>query len=65
MPEDVQTPEGGTDVPVIAPDDTAKALCSPEQRAFWRAYDDGNGLWISSPETPFYQGFFGCICPQE
>jgi hypothetical protein len=28
-------------------------------------YDDGNGLWITSGESPFDQGFLGCICPQE
>lgn len=34
-------------------------------RALLFAYDDGNGLWITSGETPFDQGFLGCICPQE
>jgi len=29
------------------------------------AYDDGNGLWITSGESPFDLGFLGCICPQE
>jgi len=34
-------------------------------RALLFAYDDGNGLWITSGETPFDQGFFGCLCPQD
>lgn len=29
------------------------------------SYDDGNGLWITSGETPFDQDFFRCVCPQE
>lgn len=27
-------------------------------------YDDGNGLWITSGETPSDQGFFGKYYPQ-
>jgi len=34
-------------------------------RGLLYAYDDGNGLWITSGETPSDLGFFGCICPQE
>jgi hypothetical protein len=30
-----------------------------------RDYDDGNGLWISSGETPSDQPFSRCICPQD
>lgn len=28
-------------------------------------YDDGNGLWIKSGETPSDQEFFRCACPQD
>lgn len=28
-------------------------------------YDDGNGLWISSRETPIYLGFFRKYHPQD
>ena len=28
-------------------------------------YDDGNGLWISSGETPFDQEFLRCASPQD
>ena len=28
-------------------------------------YDDGNGLWISSKETPIYLGFFRKYHPQD
>ena len=34
-------------------------------RGFLFEYDDGNGLWITSGESPFNQAFLGCICPQE
>jgi len=34
-------------------------------RALLFAYDDGNGLWITSGETPSDLRFLGCICPQE
>lgn len=27
-------------------------------------YDDGNGLWITSYESPFDLGFSGCASPQ-
>ena len=35
----------------------------PEGVSF--AYDDGNGLWITSGETPSDQDFFRCASPQD
>ena len=34
-------------------------------RGFLSEYDDGNGLWITSGETPCDLGFLRCASPQE
>jgi hypothetical protein len=72
MNEGLGTPEGLESAASVhrAPQVCPSPTCAHPRRAarlrgFLFAYDDGNGLWITSGETPFDQGFLGCICPQE